>query len=94
MSDGQVAVGSTTISGNVVGLRKGWIFSGSARRLGNALGGIKLSGAQFVLIGNQIGSFSRNIVSANGGIGILIEGQNGSNNVVRDSIVGTDETGT
>lgn len=61
-------------------------------RIGNWNAGIKLNDVQKALIGQASGA--PNVISGNGGDGILIAGANSTQNTISNSTIGTNETGS
>lgn len=98
---GDVALASNVISGNQTGVRiwssmnvvQGNLIGTTASgvsALGNTGNGITIaSGASGNLIGGTT-TFAGNVISANGGDGISIDGAQTASNVVRGNLIGTD----
>lgn len=86
---------SVTISTNLIGVFKN--SQGEYVPAPNGGNGITLSNVSGALIGINSGDPGdpvHNIIGANGGAGILIEGAQSQNNTINNSIVGTDPNGT
>ncbi|MBK7393826.1 MAG: right-handed parallel beta-helix repeat-containing protein [Chloracidobacterium sp.] len=77
-------VNSLLISGNSIG-------TVNAAGIGNINAGIRLDEVQDALIG--LSGDPKNIITGNGGDGILIEGGSSGRNVIVNSIIGTNESG-
>jgi titin len=85
---GGFAAPGTTVDGNFIGTD----VTGT-RALGNASDGVFV----FFSTGNFIGGSAKgtgNVISANGGDGIILFGQNASQNVVSGNFIGTNASGT
>ncbi len=75
---------SILISGNEVGV------AGNAP-IGNTGAGIRLNNVRHALVG--VGGQPKNIVAANGGDGILIEGDSSKLNTITNTVIGTSQNG-
>ena len=91
LQDGIVVAGSTSGSTLIVGNLIGLDATG-ATALGNAGSGVFVSGAPSTQIGGD-NPLARNIISANGGAGVSIEGATATVNYVQGNYIGTDITG-
>jgi hypothetical protein len=82
------AASNNVVQGNFIGTD-----AAGALNLGNALGGIGITGAPGNLIGG-ITPGARNLISANRESGIYLEHAGARGNVIRGNYIGTDVTGT
>lgn len=78
----------TLVQGNYIGIDVTGI-----QKLGNGVDGILILGAPNNTIGGTT-SNARNVISDNGGYGIVIASSNAINNLVQGNYIGTDFTGT
>ena len=82
-----VLAGSNNVAGNLIGTNR----SGTAV-LGNSIDGVQIGGAAGNRIGGEVAA-SRNIISGNGRMGVLIDGANASANTIAGNFIGTDVSG-
>lgn len=81
--DGENAVGNT--------IRRNFIGTDGAAKLGNRRYGVLVSGSDNVIGGTDAGA--GNVISANGFSGVFIDGMAATNNSVQGNFIGTDITG-
>ncbi len=84
----EVGTTGNLVQGNLIGT----VATGLAS-LGNLLGVEIINGASANIIGGTSSS-SGNVVSGNGGLGILIHGAGTTGNLVQGNLIGTDATGS
>jgi uncharacterized repeat protein (TIGR01451 family) len=84
--DGELASGNV-VAGNLIGTNR----QGS-QGLGNSVDGVHVSRGSNNRIGGELAA-SRNIISGNGRMGVLIDGAGASLNTVAGNYIGTDGTG-
>lgn len=86
------AARSNRIEGNFIGLDAAGQSAGLGNALGNARGGVLVdAGSANVIGGSQAGA--RNVISGNGGPGLVIQGASANRNVVLGNFIGTDVDG-
>src|SRR5207248_1004230 len=81
------AATANTVAGNFIGTDA----AGTAS-LGNVGNGVQISGPGNTLGGST--AAARNIISANGTIGVYVAGANATGNLVTGNFIGTDATGS
>ena len=90
---GAIAIANRVV-GNFIGVVRRQVDSLDLSPAGNAAHGILVKDAPGNFIGGgQIGNALKNIIGGNLGAGVLIEGAEARDNVVDNSIIGTDENG-
>lgn len=88
---GDPALGIHSVSNLIQGNFIGTDVTGTGA-LSNAADGITLSGARATLVGGT-NAGARNVISGNGGRGVMIDARGGSGNVIQGNYIGTDVTG-
>jgi titin len=83
-----VSANNTTIQGNDIGTD-----ASGAVALGNAADGVAILNASGALLGGTTAA-AANIISANGGSGVLVNGAGAVSNFIEGNIIGTDGSGT